>query len=133
MAAENEIDWSYCRDGSVADASQKLRRVIGAFGRRGRWRHMKVGYTWHPRNRWYEYRDAGWQDLFPLYQTECLDDARTMEKYLIHYCNNIPQAFFLNYNVSAGKSGRVAVNAAEYYVYVAVARRYVRFTKGLEE
>jgi hypothetical protein len=118
--------WDYYREGWVPHAYQGLRRVVGAFGREGRWAHVKVGLTCNPERRWREdYSKRGWHALAPVYFTRSLRNARRMEALLITYSWESSSAAFELHNFRNGGAGP-SNEADEFYVYLALARPYAR-------
>jgi hypothetical protein len=57
-----------------------------------------VGYTADPEIRRYAYLQRGWAELYPVYMTTSLTNARVMEERLIDYAGSISTSSFTLYN-----------------------------------
>ncbi len=114
------------RVGPVDAACDQLRRVVGAYAREGRWAKLKVGYTSNPKNRWQGYQSAGYRALVPVYRTTSWRNAVVMEEMLIAYLGEMSRACGTLLNVTAGRNGRRALDASEYFTYLALAPKYAR-------
>jgi hypothetical protein len=127
------VYWDHLTSGHVEIAYRKLRRVVGALAREGRWPHVKIGYTADPLRRWGGYKRAGWSMLCPLYESRSWGNAHKMEQLLIDYIKtgSVTQPWV--YNKLSGGDGPVSGNADFHYTYIALGRRYARLEFGYRE
>jgi len=133
------------RTGPESSVRLQLQRVLGAYMREGRWKHVKIGIACDPERRWRQaYRDYGWQALVCVYCSNSWSSVGAVEDFLIKYAHasfigpgddeaTVPlrnsQAGFYLYNETSGGGGRVPDADPPYYVYFALAPLYARIRK----
>jgi hypothetical protein len=116
----------HTQTGHLSSAFPRIRRIIGALGRNGAWPHIKIGYTSDLNRRAYYYDRRGWQQMYILYTTSSIDYARAMECRAILFIKEETSTLGWIWNIAAGRNGRVAKDAQQFYTYAVVARKYSR-------